>query len=171
MHVKIELPETIAITSRGVEVSLDLSKLSPDIVARLVIHGATQKVADAASGAAKLVSDEVTIEQATESLMTKARDALVAGEWSQRSGGGGVDEETRIARIVVRNAIKAKFGSKSPEWAKFTGLSDAEQIAKLDEIRAANADAFQPAIEAELERRRKAAAEKAKLAKGLDIAI
>src|SRR5690606_24916362 len=115
MHVKIELPETIAITSRGVEVSLDLSKLSPDIVARLVIHGATQKVADAASGAAKLVSDEVTIEQATESLMTKARDALVAGEWSQRSGGGGVDEETRVARIVVRNAIKAKFGSKSPE--------------------------------------------------------
>jgi hypothetical protein len=166
--LSIELPDTITVTSRGVSVELDTKVLSAEIIARLAVHGATQKVADAASGAAKMEGD---VADNTVALMGNAVAALVAGEWSQRTGGAGVDEETRVARSVVRSAVKAKFGSKSPEWAKFTGLTDDEQNAKLDEIRAANADAFQPAIEAEMVRRAEARKAKVGLAGSVEITL
>ena len=86
-------------------------------------------------------------------------------------GGGGVDERTRVGRIVVRNAVKAKFGSKSPDWAKFTGLDDAAQVAKLDEWLAANEATFAPAIDAELARRAEAAKAKTGLAKKVTFTI
>jgi hypothetical protein len=167
--MKIELPETMTVTKGprdktwSASVSVDLSKLSPEMVARLAVHGAHQKIADAASGA-------TTADEATAS-MQKAADAIIAGTWTSRTAGAGVDEETRVARIVVRNAVKAKFGSKSPEWAKFTGMSDDEQVAKLDSIREANADAFMPAITAEMERRAKAAADRSGLAKSVSIEL
>jgi 5,10-methenyltetrahydromethanopterin hydrogenase len=167
--IKIELPESMTVTkgprnkSWSASVGVDLSKLSPEMVARLAVHGAHQKIADAASGA-------TTADEATAS-MQKAADAIIAGTWTSRTAGAGVDEETRVARIVVRNAVKAKFGSKSPEWAKFTGMSDDEQVAKLDSIREANADAFMPAITAEMERRAKAAADRSGLAKSVSIEL
>lgn len=169
--LSIELPDVITIVSRGVSVDLPTKDLSAEMVARFAIHGATQKVADAGSGAAKLVTDETTVEAATASLMGKAVAAILAGEWTQRSAGGGVDERTRVGRIVVRNAVKAKFGSASPEWKKFTGLADAEQIAKLDEWLAANEATFTPAIDAEMARRAEAAAARKGLAGDVEIAI
>lgn len=141
----------------------DVSKLSPEIVGKLAMHGLQQKIADAAAGAK--TADEA------DAAMNKAIDSLVAGAWSSRGTGEGIDEETRVSRSVVRSAVKAKFGSKSPEWAKFTGLSDADQNAKLDEWFAANADAFKPAVEQELERRKAAAKAKGKLASSLAISI
>lgn len=141
----------------------DVAKLSSDIVGKLAMHGLQQKIADAAAGAKS--ADEAS------AAMNKAIDALVAGAWSSRGTGEGVDEETRVARSVVRSAVKAKFGSKSPDWAKFTGLSDADQNAKLDEWFEANADAFAPAVASELERRKAAAKAKAKLASGLAISL
>lgn len=141
----------------------DVTKLSADIVAKLAMHGLQQKIADAAAGAK--TADEA------DAAMNKAIDALMAGAWSSRGTGEGVDEETRVARSVVRSAVKAKFGSKSPDWAKFTGLSDSEQNAKLDEWFASNEAAFRPAVEQELERRKAAAKAKAKLASGLEISL
>lgn len=141
----------------------DVAKLSADIVAKLAMHGLQQKIADAAAGAKN--------ENEASAAMNKAIDALLAGTWSSRGTGEGVDEETRVARSVVRSAVKAKFGSKSPDWAKFTGLSDSEQNAKLDEWFEANRDAFSPAVEQELERRKAAAKAKAKLASGLSISL
>lgn len=160
--IKIELPETVSVASRGVSVEVETGKLSPEIIAELVQHGLTQKVADAAS-AAKSVAEEAgeEVEAVTESLMTKARDGLYAGEWSRRSG-GGVDEETRIARMVTRRLVKIKFGSKSEEWATFTGLETAEQNAKLDEWFAANEKALAPERDAEIARRKEAAEAKRK---------
>lgn len=143
--------------------SCDVSKLDASIVAKLAMHGLQQKIADAAAGAK--TADEA------DASMGKAIEALLAGDWSSRSAGDGVTEETRVARSVVRQAVKAKFGAKSPEWAKFTGLSDADQNAKLDEWFAGNADAFAPAVEKEMERRKAAAKAKAKLADSLDISL
>jgi hypothetical protein len=120
--------------------------LSPEIVAALAIHGLHQKIADAASGAT--TADEA------DAAMNKAADALLAGTWSSRGTGEGVDDFTRIARLIVRRAIKVKLGSKSPEWAAFTGLDDATQAEKLDANFAKNEAVFRPEVEAEIERRK-----------------
>lgn len=164
---EIETPDAWTVTKgwRGeetkVDATIDVGKLSAEIVAKLAMHGLQQKIADAAAGAK-------TVDEADAS-MNKAIEALLAGDWSSRGSGEGVSEETRVARSVVRQAVKAKFGAKSPEWAKFTGLSDADQNAKLDEWFAGNADAFAPAVEKEMERRKAAAKAKAKLADSLSI--
>lgn len=80
-------------------------------------------------------------------------DKLLNGTIGTRGTGDGADERTRVARSVVQQAAKAKFGAKSPEWATFTGLSDDEQNAKLDEWYADNREAFDPAVEEEMARR------------------
>lgn len=174
MERNVNLPEgAFIVTSRGVEVKVPLAKLSPEILAECLLHGLTQKVADAASQAKARAeeSDDMTVEQATEAMMTAAVESLVAGEWSRRTGGGGVDEATRVARMVTKRLVKAKFGAKSPEWAKFTGLDTADQNAKLDEWFEANEAALSPERDAEIARRKEAAAAKAKAAKGLDISL
>lgn len=173
MERKIELPEGgYDVTSRGVKVTVDLKALSPEILTELALHGLTQKVSDAASNAKALAEEQgADIGEVTQELMGKAVDSLIAGEWSRRAGGGGVDEETRIARMVTRRLVKAKFGSKSPEWAKFTGLDASEQNAKLDEWFAANEEALAPERDAEIERRREAAKGKKEAAKAVEFSL
>lgn len=169
MTIKIDLPESHTVTkgprdkSWLASVSVDVTKLSPEIVARLAVHGLHQKIADAASGA--------ETEAEAVASMQKAVDAVLAGEWTQRTGGGGVDEVTLVRRQIVRAAVKAKFGAKSPEWTEFTGRADTDQAAKLDEIFAANEAAFGPAVDAKLAERKREREAKAKLATGLEIAL
>lgn len=80
-------------------------------------------------------------------------DKLLNGTIGTRSSGDGADERTRVARSVTMAAAKAKFGSKSPEWATFTGLADDARNAKLDAWYAANRAAFDPAVDEEMARR------------------
>lgn len=169
---KIELPNSYEVGSRGVTVTVDVTKLSPAILAELALHGLTQKVADAASQA-KSVAEETgaTVEAVTLSSMQKAVDSLIAGDWTRRTSGGGVDEETRIARLVTRQLVKAKFGSKSPDWTTFTGLPVAEQNEKLDAWFAANEEALAPQRDAELARRAEAAKGKKVAAKAVTFAL
>lgn len=91
-------------------------------------------------------------------------DKIIAGTIGTRSGGGGVDEFTSVARSVVRSAVKAKLGAKSPQWATFTGLDDADQNDKLDEWFTANESVFRPAVEAKIAERKAERERKAKLA-------
>lgn len=170
MAIKIDLPESHTVTKgpRGgawqAAVTVDLSKLSADVIARLAVHGLHQKVADAAAGADTL--------DAANASMQKAVDALIAGEWTSRSAGAaGVDERTRVARSVVHAAVKAKFGSKSPEWATFTGLEPSEQAEKLDAWFAANEATFTPAVDAEMARRAAKRADKAALSGTVNIEL
>lgn len=118
----------ITITSRGQSVTVDTSKLSDEIKSRLFIHGLVQKVSDAASSAAKVAAEtSSTVEAVTVAMMQKAADSLLAGEWAVRTAGEGVSELTRVTRSVMRLKVKTKYGAKSAEWAKFTGMSDEEQ--------------------------------------------
>lgn len=167
MKITIEIAD-FTVTSREQDVAVAAADFTPEIWARLAVHGAVQKIADAASGAMKIAADEAKVADAdvkawkvtdageagiakhTLALMGKAYDGLVAGEWSTRSAGLGVDLRTRVARSIMRAQIKAKVGAKSPAWATFTGLSDDEQNAKLDANIAANAAALEPAIDEEL---------------------
>lgn len=170
MKTSIEIMDTVTVSSRGQEVTVDVTKLDKDIIAQLVVHGLTQKVADAASAAAKLATVEGetrTPEQITVDLMNKAIDGLYAGEWTRRTD--GVSEETRVARSIVRGLLKAKHGAKSEAWAKFTGLSDDEQNKKLDEIAAKNADALADKVKEEIARREAARKAKQKLTAGIEI--
>ena len=80
-------------------------------------------------------------------------DKMLNGTIGTRSGGDGADERTRVARSVTMAAAKAKFGSKSPEWATFTGLDDDAKNAKLDGWFTANEAAFAPAVDEEMARR------------------
>jgi hypothetical protein len=168
----IELPDTLTVAMRnGASVTINTDALA-GLGAELFTYGVGQKVRDSASAAstqAKETNTEVTV--VAQGMMDAAVAALVAGEWSHRGDGTGADPRTLIARSIVRRAIKEKVGSKSPEWAKFTGLSDADQIAKLDETYAANADVFDPAIEAEVKRRADANKAKAKLAGAMQISL
>jgi hypothetical protein len=80
-------------------------------------------------------------------------DKLLNGTIGTRTGGDGADERTRVARSVVMSAAKVKFGSKSPEWATFTGLADSEKNAKLDAWYEENKAVFDPAVDEEMARR------------------
>lgn len=163
--MKINLPDTHTVTKGprdkawNAAVTVDLSKLSDDIVARLAVHGLHQKIADAASGATN--ADEAV------AAMQKAADAVLAGEWTSRVAGAGVDERTSVARSIVKAAFKAKVGGKSEAFATFTGLSDEDQAAKLDEWLAGANGAFDEAIDAKLEERRADRERKAGLAKAV----
>lgn len=91
-------------------------------------------------------------------------DKLLNGSIGTRTSGDGADERTRVARSVVMQAAKAKFGAKSPEWKTFTGLSDADQVAKLDGWYADNRATFDPAVDEEMARREARHAAKEELA-------
>lgn len=167
----IELSDTLIITSRGQECAVDMGALSQTIVERLIRHGLTQKVADAASGAAKDAANADEVKAATDAMMQKAVDALYAGEWGKTRGASGVDEFTTVARQIMRQSAKAKFGAKSTEWATFTGLADDEQNTKLDAWYTKNEATLRESVEAKIKSRADERKAKAKLGAAITIDI
>ena len=143
------------------EASIDLAAIPAGLVRELLLHGLKQKVADAAAGA--------TGADTAMGLMQKAIDAVLAGEWSSRAVGGGVDERKRVERQIARTALKAKLGGTSAGWKEFAGLSDADQSAKLDGIYAKNAAKLLPAVDSKLALLAQERADKAALAGDLDL--
>jgi hypothetical protein len=170
----IELPATLVVAMRnGASVTVNTADIQA-VATELFIYGVNQKLRDSASGATKAAEAEGSqgVQAEAQAMMDSALAALVAGEWSMRGeGGGGTDPRVLIGRSLVRKAIKDKVGAKSPAWAKFTGLSDAEQLAKLDENLAANEELFAPLIDAELKRRADAAKAKANASKAVEISL
>jgi hypothetical protein len=165
----IELPDVVTVAMRnGASVEIETAKLSP-VITELLDYGIGQKVRDGASGAAKAAEAEGSagVQAEAQAMIEAVVAKLYAGEWSARGSGGTTDPRVAVARSIVRKAIKEKLGSKSPEWKRFTGLSDADQLAKLDETYSANAELFDPAIDAELKRRADANKAKAKVANAM----
>jgi hypothetical protein len=171
MKIEIEIsPMTIA-TRDGASVEFDPAKISdPTIFANLIAYGIGQKVRDARSGAqARAEETKEDVTKVSTDMMSDAVAALYRGEWSQRGTGAGVDEFTSVARPIMRQMMKAALSEK--DWAKFTGLSDADQLVKIDANIEANREALtDPVAEAIAERKRKAEA-KRKLAGKVTISI
>lgn len=177
MKLDLEL-SAIDLASRGKSVSLDLSKLTPDIIARLVVHGATQKVADAAAGAKKLAqenlganaSDDEVNELAADigkSLMQKVVDNLLAGNWGvERGTSAAVDPIVAEIRTLLRGKIKAKMAAE-----KWKALSLDERNDLADSIFAKLPEEKRAEIEsaAKSEIARKKAAKKVALSLEIDI--
>lgn len=139
-------------------------KTLPDASVEHLLRFALQTLQDAYAGAK--TADEAT------AAFEKKRDAIIAGTIGTRGDGTGADMRTIVARSVMRNAAKVKFGKDSPNWATFTGLSDADQIEKLDVWLAGPAGTqLAGAIDKEVALRAERAANKAEAAKGLDITL
>ena len=141
---------------------LNGNELPESSVAHLMTF-ALQTLQDAYAGAKS--TDEAN------AAFNQKLDKLLNGTIGTRGSGDGADERTRIARSVVMAAAKAKFGAKSPDWAKFTGLSDADQAAKLDAWYDANRATFDPAIDEEMARRQARRDAKAGLAKAVTFSM
>jgi hypothetical protein len=166
----IEMPDTMTVAMRnGASVNVATADVSA-LGAELLAYGIGQKLRDAASAASTVAKEtNAEVQAVAQGMLDAAYKSLTSGEWSHRGDGSGVDPRTLVARSIVRRAIKEKLGSKSPEWAKFTGLSDADQLAKLDETYSANAELFDPLVDAEIKRRADANKAKSKAASALSI--
>lgn len=164
---KIEVPTTVEVASRGRTVAVDVSKLTEDIVARLVVHGLTQKVADAAAGAKKIADEEGgDIAEIAEALMQKVATRLEAGDWGAERGAGTSGDPLDKFRVQVLKAeIKKKpSGLLAQKAAEYEG---AELRKFLLEVAAKNAEKVDPAAQRlkEIEDRKKAV----KIEGGFDI--
>jgi len=154
MEYTITLPESLEVTSREQSVTLDLSKLDATLVAKAVLHGLTQKVADAAAGAKRVAdeSDDMTVEQATVSLMQAIVETLEGGSWGrERGAGSGLSARDRMARKIVGDWFRASYAKGTPERDKYNDADGAGRYAIIDKVWADNADAFGPAVDEAIE--------------------
>lgn len=142
--------------------ALNEQELSDASVAHLMTF-ALQTLQDAYAGAKS--TDEAL------GAFNAKYDKLINGTIGTRTSGDGADERTRVARQLVRGLVKTKYGSKSTEWATFTGLSDADQNAKLDAMFAANEAALSGAVDEKLAELAAARAKRADLGKVVEIAL
>lgn len=157
--ITIELPETFGFTRAGHTFTCETAKFNADIIAQLVMHGATQKIGDAAAG--KQGADALT-------AMQGVYESLSNGDWGRTRGGGAGEEPImRYIREQVRlvlgeeskKAYKALEPDAKADWlqAKFDGAPE--------EVQAALREAAEQAMAADVAKREKAK----KLAKGMGL--
>ena len=178
MDVKITLPADYAVTSRDVGVTVDLSKLSAEIIAKLALHGLGQKVGDSAASAMKDAGfegrkfadlkdeEKAKVRDHAKTAMQATVDALIAGNWSERRVGGESLSE-------VEKRMLANFGEWLRENAKdiwkenFKPLEGAERTEALLAFMRGQDDEFvaelRTSAEAELKREAEAKAKLGKL--------
>lgn len=128
MTIQLEITTPVVhIVAQGVEVQLDLTKLSPDILRSLLAHGAGQKVRDAAANStAQAVESEFGVGATTKhpdakawletagaqkkvqdiarAMMEKAMEGLYAGNWVSRQGSGLRIEADPVAKLAHEKA-------------------------------------------------------------------
>ena len=139
--IEIEIAESFTVT-RGKDesmssVEIDVTKLSPEILTQLALHGLKQKVADSAAGAAsvacgadweKMTTSErrdwvadngKKIAESAKGLMQNVVTNLTNGDWGvQRSGGAGLDPVmamiVKIIRPMVKDAKPEQYKNADP---------------------------------------------------------
>lgn len=98
----------------------------------------------------------------------KRFERVMEGKIGVREG-GGVTEEVRIARRVMRLVYKTKLDKDA--WQVFADLPEAEQNVKLDDLLVKNEAKMKPLVQEALDEARKERERKAKLGKGFDLDI
>ncbi len=109
----------------GQVMTVDMGQFPTDIIAQLAMHGAIQKIGDAAAG--KEGNDALI-------AMNAVIDTLKAGDWGRTRGGTGEDPVLRYVRAILRekmsDATKAEYKALAPEDkddflnAKYEGLAE-----------------------------------------------
>lgn len=156
-HKKFGAIGKVRLEVEATSVTLDGTALPPKSVEYLLTF-ALQSLQDAYAGS------ETTDEAIAD--FGKKYEKLIAGEIGTRSG-GGVSDEVRVARRIMRGLFKAK--APKTIWEAFLALEEAEQTAKIDQLVAKNAAAITPLVKEELERLAKERAQKAKLGNSVTI--
>lgn len=114
MEMKVNLPATHEVSSRGKTVTVDMSKLDADMIAKLALHGLTQKVADAAAGAKKAAGEDASDETIADTgyqLMDAVAKRLESGDWGAERGGGAASDPLDKYRLqVMRDIMKTPKG-------------------------------------------------------------
>lgn len=162
MHkITIELPATFGFVRAKQSFTVDATKLDAAIVAQLVMHGAAQKIGDAAAGKD---GDEAM------AAMNAVYAALANGDWGRTRGAsaGGIDRFVREAMLAMLPAetvaklktMKAEDRNEKLEAAYGKFADDDARKAKIDE----KAEALR-----EIDRKAKAA--KAKIGEGAGIEL
>lgn len=98
----------------------------------------------------------------------KKLERVMEGKLGVREG-GGVTEEIRIARRVMRLVYKNALGKD--DWQVFVDKSEADQNVKLDELLVKNEAKMKPLVAEALAEAKKERERRAKLGKALDIAL
>ena len=182
-NVEVTLPESMDVTSREQTITVDLRAMDKDILSKAIIHGLTQKIADAAAGAANSAAlgelgnmDGLSVEQKKRKvkewtseqgnwaiiakegkrMMEATLARLVDGDWGkERTGGGGVDPVTALARRMAAGIIKAGLVARDGNAKAYTALATADKHAACDKVIAAKPELLEQA-EAELKAKREA---------------
>lgn len=159
VQITINLPAEIGIARAGTSVTVDVTKISATIWARLAEHGLVQKVGDSAAGSAK-ASEEAGMPQTdfARQVMLKTLDTLMKGDWGVARA-SGVDEFTKVGLRLTEVAIVA---AKGKEWAK--SMTDEAKAEYVAEKFAKNREKLTPAIEKEIARLEAQRAEKKAIA-------
>ena len=84
----------VFVLGNGVRVEFDLARCTPEMVQKLALHGASQKIGDSTSGFSK----ERDFHSAFGKMQGIA-DNLYEGVWSDRSGGGTADLVKALAEL------------------------------------------------------------------------
>lgn len=173
----IELPNTYAVVSRSIGVEAKLDKLSPEIIAKLALHGLTQKIGDSAASALKDAgfegqkfkdlseADKVKVNDFAKAAMAATLEALEKGEWSERrAGAGSVDPVVQRIRVLFGALLREQA---KDVWATVKDLEPKDKAERLDALFATQDEAFQTAMagdaKEQLEAEAKARAKVAKL--------
>ncbi len=181
-NISITLPESHVVSSRDRNVSVDLGKLSGEIIAKLALHGLTQKVADSAASALADAgfeglsfkdlpdTDKDKVRDAAVAAMNGTIESLIAGEWSERRAAQAVDPVTKRIRAILGEWLRA---TGKDAWAPFKALEGDARGEALDKFFAEQDDATQAAVKEQAETELAAEAkQKAKIAKlGLQVKI
>ena len=150
-------------TVAGKVFTIDPAKLPDNALLDLLRYGTQRRFNDATGGSDKTTADKH--EKVVEMIA-----GYYDGITSTRRVGGGVDELTKIMRQFAQALLK-ETQSKEVYKAKITDAEAADREKILDSVIARNPKAFAEKAEAELARRKAEAAERAKLAAGLDLTI
>lgn len=152
MEITITLPDTLTVTARkdAVSVVVDLAKMNAEIVAKAVLHGLKQKIADGAANAKMNACLAVTgnkkegeadaafterlakaakevsfadVDAEALRLMEKVRDTLEAGAW-------GVERAEGAAELDLRPIAYAMTVYTAKLRADIPGFADLKSVAE-----------------------------------------
>lgn len=150
-------------TVAGKVFQIDPAKLPDNALLDLLRYGTQRRFNDATGGSDKTAADK-------HAKVEEMIEGYYEGVTSTRRVGSGVDELTKIMRQFAQALLK-ETQTKEVYKAKITDAEPADREKLLDSIIARNPKAFEEKAEAELARRKAEAAERAKLAEGLDLTI
>lgn len=157
MEYTITLPESLTVESRTKSVELDMRKLDLDVIVKATLHGFTQKIADAAAGAAQGAartalgeerfkskanvkewtgeeSNWAIIMETGKDMMQIVVDRLEAGDWGavRVAGGGGVSPLVAKSRQIAAMTIKVLLTKRDGNAKAYTGLTIPARNEMLD---------------------------------------